>query len=155
MSMPSGAYYHWYLKKRLIAEYLRALGRDEIMALSCQLDRTNYSELCEALPPERGGRLSIFRTMAIIFSPAIMMIERLSSKREVFMVCGDPNGHPGNEVFDRLADELFSHAGCQAFVLHSNRPGIARAIMVLQAGKIVLMIPDVYLRRGYLRCPIF
>ncbi len=141
-----GAYYHWYLQKKLIAKNVREADRDKIFSIIRGMDRTNYKALNDALSEDKGTIIAIPHHGHYILS-IIGMMENFRANHDVYVFYGDPTTHPGNEVFDELAERLFSFAGSRAYILHSDRSGVATALRALNNGGIVFMMPDVFKHR--------
>lgn len=138
-----GAYYHWYLQKKIMARCVRRLSRSEVRAAMGQMDATNYSTL-EGTASQPGGLLVAIPHHGH-YIPSIMgMIENLRGGREVLVFYGSPNTHTGNALFDDLHECLYGDMQRDVQVIHDTRNGMARALRGLHNGAAVIIMPDVY-----------
>jgi len=110
-----------------------------------KMDQTDYKSLELSLPGNQGVVIAMPHHGHYIAS-IISIMERIRESRDIYMFYGDPKTHGGNEVFDKLADQLFSRSS-GAHILHTDRKGMADALKALKNGSVVFIMPDVFMRR--------
>lgn len=137
-----GEYYYWYLQKLFVANVLRRGNRTEFLSLLSRADRTDYSAFDELARTPRGLLIAVPHHAHCILS-IIMLAERLRHERKTFLFYGNPETHPGNEIFDRLNGWFWNEDNGVGFV-HDTRKGLATAIRELRAGAAVFILPDVF-----------
>lgn len=140
-----GAFYHWYLQKKLMADHVRKLDRSAMLNAVQQLDHSDYTQLYASNSTSRGLLVAIPHHGHYIFS-IVGLMEKLRSTREVLVFYGSPKTHVGNELFDELHACLFGGPDSNARVIHDTRSGMAQAMRGLQQGAAVIIMPDVYAR---------
>lgn len=137
-----GDYYRLYAEKKFIASQLRRCDRSSLLSLARSMDRTDYPALTATLDREQGAVIALPHYGHYIVT-AINLMEHAREHRDVFMLYGDPNKHPGNELFDTLSEILFESRQCRARKLHADARGLATALRALKAGGMVITMPDV------------
>jgi lauroyl/myristoyl acyltransferase len=142
--VPLGAYYHWYLQKRVLLSCLRRMHRTALLALVARLDGSDYVELDRTLEDPRGVILAIPHYGHYILS-IVAAIDRLRARRRVLVFYASPAVRVGNAMFDRLHDMLFG-GDSHSEAVHDDRAGIAKAARALRDGGVVVIMPDAYRR---------
>lgn len=138
-----GAFYYWYLQKKLMADQVRRLDRPAMLNAIKRLDHTDYAQLNIPDNHSQGLLVAIPHHGHYIFS-IVGLVERLRRTREVLIFYGSPKTHAGNELFDELHACLFGDPDSNARVVHDTRGGMAQAMRGLQHGAAVIIMPDVY-----------
>jgi hypothetical protein len=108
-----------------------------------QMDRSDYASL-DALRDHSNGLIVATPHHGHYILSIVALAERLRSSREILIFYGAPDTHPGNEMFDYLYSRLFGDASSGVRVIHDNRKGILHALRGLNAGAVVVIMPDVY-----------
>lgn len=137
-----GEYYYWYLQKLFVAKALRRGNRAEFLSMLTRGDHTDYSSF-DALARTPKGLLIAIPHHAHYILSIIMLAERIRHHRQTLLFYGDPESHPGNEVFDRLNSWFWNDENRVGFV-HDTRKGLATAIRKLKDGAAVFIMPDVF-----------
>lgn len=140
---PPGAYYGWYLEKKLAASLLRDACGDALLKALARFDQSDYTQLDSVLDSQRGSVIALPHYGHYIPS-VIGIANHLSRYRDVAVFYADPGAHHGNAVFDGLHVAVFGNRNRRASVFHANREGLARALRFLNEGGVLLMFPDVY-----------
>ncbi|MGX5728963.1 LpxL/LpxP family acyltransferase [Pseudoxanthomonas beigongshangi] len=137
-----GAYYHWYLQKKIVAETVRDADRERFLGLMQSSDHTNYRAVIDLLDSDEGLLIAIPHHAHYILSIA-MLAEVLRPRRPVYLFYGNPESHPGNEVFDKLNDWFWGRNSNVAFA-HDTPKGLATAMRQLKSGAAIFIMPDVF-----------
>lgn len=137
-----GEYYYWYLQKLFVAKALRRGSRADFLSMLMRGDRTDYSSFDTLARTSKGLLIAIPHHAHYILS-IIMLAERIRHQRPTLLFYGDPETHPGNEVFDRLHSWFWNDENRVGFV-HDTRKGLATAIRNLKEGAAVFIMPDVF-----------
>ncbi|PZP59114.1 MAG: hypothetical protein DI597_16775 [Pseudoxanthomonas spadix] len=137
-----GAFYHWYLQKKFVAEAVRGADRERFLRLMQSADHTDYKQIQGVLNSKSGLLIAIPHHAHYIMSMA-MLTEVIREHRQVYLFYGRPETHPGNEIFDELNEWFWGNGSNVAFV-HDTRKGLATAMRELKAGAVVFIMPDVF-----------
>lgn len=138
-----GAYYHWYLQKKVVAQAIKQLEREPAIRFLNAADRTDYRQAKLILDCPTGVLIAIPHHSHYILSMTALAAH-LGKHRKVKVFYGQPATHKGNEVFDHLHEVLFSDPACNVEVIHDDRQGLAKAIKGLKSGDIVFIMPDAF-----------
>lgn len=98
-----GAFYHWYLQKKFVAEAVRGADRERFLRLMQSADHTDYKQIQGVLNSKSGLLIAIPHHAHYIMSMA-MLTEVIREHRQVYLFYGRPETHPGNEIFDVFKD---------------------------------------------------
>jgi len=140
-----GTYYYWYLQKKIVAGYVRDSNRERMLKIVRKMDQTDYKKL-DLLPSGNQGAVIAIPHYGHYIASIISAMEKIRESRDIYMFYGDPKTHGGNEIFDKLASQLFSPSS-GAHILHTDRKGMADALKALKNGNVVFIMPDVFMRR--------
>jgi lauroyl/myristoyl acyltransferase len=138
-----GAYYHWCIQKSLVSSRVRTIDRASALATVAEMDQTDYTHF-KLGADERGHIVAIPHFGHYVLS-IIALLRRIPASNTVYLFYGDPATHKGNDLFDRLHG-LLRVTQPNVCVIHDNRMGICAAIRALQAGDIVVLMPDAFTR---------
>jgi len=138
-----GVFYHWYLQKTIVADYVRGRDRIELLDMVSRMDRTVYQPIDTLINGEHGVIVAIPHHGHYILS-IVGLLEHLRLKRDVYVFYGSPETHAGNEVFDRLYEAIYRDASSHVRVIHDTRSGMAHALRGLREGALVIIMPDAY-----------
>jgi lauroyl/myristoyl acyltransferase len=144
---PIGAYYHWYLQKLLISRVMRNLHRERALALIRDMDQTDYMAIQSVVDSPTGVIIAIPHHAHYVPS-MIALARRISCHRRVKVFYGQIAKNAGNAIFDQMHELLFSSATDAVDVIHDNRHGLAQAIVGLNGGEVVLIMPDAFQDEG-------
>lgn len=137
-----GGYYRLYAEKKLISSALRRSDGASLLRLARSLDITDYSEFSFRLQDGQGVVIALPHYGHYVVT-AINLMEHFRERRDIYMLYGSPEHHPGNALFDVLSGILFGDATCRAKRLHADSRGLATAVRALKAGAILITMPDV------------
>lgn len=140
--MKLGGYYHWYLQKLIISNTLRRGNRKQFRSLLKQADKTDYFQFDTPSGPNQGILIAIPHHGHYILS-IIALAERIRPHRKVILFYGNPETHPGNDVFDHL-NEWFWNDQSNINFAHDTRKGLATVMQELRSGAAVFIMPDVF-----------
>ena len=142
-----GHYYRWYLLKLLFARrWRRATARGLLRAVYSVTSRSSVAAVLEGsgLEDSRGAVIAIPHHGHYI-AAVIAVVEALIANRTVCVMYGDPRTHPGNDIFDRICDVLWSGGRTRPVVrLRPDVAGLRAATKALRAGAALITFPDVH-----------
>lgn len=139
-----GAFYHWYVQKKVISLSWRRFDRPRVLRMVGALDRTCYAPLDDLLRDSRGMLLALPH-FGLYINTIVGVIERVRMHRPICIFYGNPATHPGNEVFDLLCRRVWlDDPDSNVRVLYDTRSGLAKAIRALESGAVVIIMPDVF-----------
>lgn len=142
-----GHYYRWYLLKLLFARRWRlATACGLLRSVASVVRRSSISTALAGsnLANERGVVVAIPHHGHYI-AAVIATVEALLSNRAVCVMYGDPQTHPGNEIFDRICEQLWKGGRTRSVLrLRPDGAGLLAATRALRAGAALVTFPDVH-----------
>lgn len=137
-----GVAYHWHIINALLIHGMRRMDREAIIKMALANEDLLGWENVAAADPERGLVIATPHYGQFVLS-IITLGVHLEGTRDLYIFYEDPKNHGTNSVFDQLHHVIFGeHSSTK--IVHNNRKGIVAAIKGLQAGGVLLIMPDVY-----------
>lgn len=136
-----GAYYHWYLQKRVVARQLKGIDREQALARIQRVDHSDYRPLQSVIESKTGVLVAIPHHAHYVLGMTAMA-HALGAHKPVNVFYAKPEDNPGNAVFDHLHDVLFGDPASGVRIIHNTRQGLVQAIKALRRGEVVVIMPD-------------
>ncbi len=139
---PLGFIYHWHIINAALIHGMRRMSREAIIKMALNHEKLSGWDVVANTAPNQGLVIATPHYGHFVLS-IITLGQHLEGKRDLYVFYEDPLSHGSNSVFDQLHHVIFGENSSKKIV-HNNRKGIVAAIKGLQAGGILLIMPDVY-----------